>query len=170
MLLILRSILVFKKTTLSETIQQATPSHSFTVHPMEKPKHKPFACIPNSFLLVQLLLFSFLTLNPQSWGVIAQNATSASVRVGVVIDLSIPSGMRARTSIAMAIEDFYIANPNYSTRISFNFKEYHDSIGAASAGTFPNFSYPFLFPFCLVFCTSSILFFCIFIIFLTPII
>lgn len=44
----------------------------------------------------------------------------------------------------MAIEDFYIANPNYSTRISFDFKDYQsDSIGAASAGTFPSFSYLF---------------------------
>ncbi|KAJ4754315.1 glutamate receptor 2.2 [Rhynchospora pubera] len=102
--------------------------------PMEKPTdNKHFACIPKTFVLL-LFLCSSLVLNLQSLGVIAQNATFTSVRVGVVLNFSLPAAMKSRTSLSMAIEDFYAANPNYSTRVSFDFRDsMNDTVAAVSA-------------------------------------
>jgi hypothetical protein len=90
----------------------------------------------------------------------AQNATPASVRVGVVLSLSTLSGKKSRTSLSVAIKDFYAANPNYSTRISFNFIDsMNDSVGAASAGNNPNFSFNLFYPFVFLIFTSALFYF-----------
>lgn len=66
--------------------------------------------------------------------VLARNAT-ISVDVGVILDLGSPEGKRCRTSISMAIDDFYAAHRNYTTRIILHTRDSdRDVVEAASAG------------------------------------
>ncbi|KAJ3695398.1 hypothetical protein LUZ60_000775 [Juncus effusus] len=100
---------------------------------MEKPKDsKHLAC--NPLFLFSFLLFFSSIVDLRGLTVRAQYATPAQVRVGVVLDLSRPAGKRSRTSMSIAIEDFYARNPNFKTRVSFDFRDsMNDTVGAASA-------------------------------------
>ncbi|KAJ3695397.1 hypothetical protein LUZ60_000774 [Juncus effusus] len=102
---------------------------------MEKPKYKHLACNSTSPLFFfSFLLFSSFIVDFRGLTARAQNATSAQERVGVVLDLSLPAGKRSRISMLIAIEDFYAANPNFKTRVSFDFRDsMNDTVGAASA-------------------------------------
>ena len=48
--------------------------------------------------------------------VTAQNS-NRNIPVGVILDLDTLVGKMARTSMAMAVEDFYMVHWNYSTRL-----------------------------------------------------
>ncbi|KAJ3702277.1 hypothetical protein LUZ61_005982 [Rhynchospora tenuis] len=60
----------------------------------------------------------------------------AAASVGVILDLTSELGKGCKTSILLAYDDFYAANPNYTTRVKFIFR---DSMGnalkAANAAT-----------------------------------
>ncbi|XP_072981956.1 glutamate receptor 2.7-like [Typha latifolia] len=65
---------------------------------------------------------------------LAQSTAAVPVRVGVILDFETTTGKRSRTSISMAIEDFYAAHPQYTTRVVLSFRDsHHDIIEAASA-------------------------------------
>lgn len=57
-----------------------------------------------------------------------------AVKVGVVLDLNWTVGRMSKTSIQLALSDFYSANPQYKTSLSLLFKDAGDIVGVASAG------------------------------------
>ncbi|XP_078157752.1 glutamate receptor 2.8-like [Carex rostrata] len=100
---------------------------------MESAKHKHLACIPSSLFPHFFFLFALL-ISRQFSVANAQNATQRTVRVGVVLDLGSMAGKRSKTSISMALEDFYTINGNFSTKIEFEFRDsMNDVVSAASA-------------------------------------
>lgn len=63
------------------------------------------------------------------------DAEVSAVPVGVILDLTSVTGTRFHTSIQMALEDYYSANPNSTTRIELHFRDSSsDAVGAVSAG------------------------------------
>jgi ionotropic glutamate receptor len=86
--------------------------------------------IPHRVLLLLLLPISFA---------IAQNAPTEEVHefhVGVILDLGSMVGKIARTSISLAMEDFYAVHQNYSTKIVLHIRDsMSDDVQAASEGT-----------------------------------
>ena len=57
------------------------------------------------------------------------------VRVGAVLDMQTSEGKRNWASITMAMDDFYAAHGNYSTRVALYLRDSNTSIiGAAAAG------------------------------------
>lgn len=67
----------------------------------------------------------------------AQNTTgkAAEFHVGVILNLGSLVGKVSRTSISLAIEDFYAAHQNYSTKLVLHVRDSMASdIQAASAG------------------------------------
>uniref|UniRef100_A0A0D9VLZ1 Glutamate receptor n=1 Tax=Leersia perrieri TaxID=77586 RepID=A0A0D9VLZ1_9ORYZ len=61
-------------------------------------------------------------------------AAAASVRVGVILNLGSPVGVRRRLGIQMAVEDYYAANPGSATRVELHFRDSAgDVLAAASA-------------------------------------
>ncbi|KAJ3676309.1 hypothetical protein LUZ60_003721 [Juncus effusus] len=85
-------------------------------------------------ILSSPLHFLFLLVFHQIIIVGAQNATPASVPVGVVLDLNSVAGKMSKTSIAMAIEDFYAINENFNTRVVLEYRDsMSDAVTAASA-------------------------------------
>ncbi|KAM0880690.1 hypothetical protein ACQ4PT_033394 [Festuca glaucescens] len=83
--------------------------------------------IPHRVLLLLLLPISFA---------IAQNAPTEEVQefhVGVILDLGSMVGKIARTSISLAMEDFYAVHQNYSTKIVLHIRDsMSDDVQAAS--------------------------------------
>lgn len=70
---------------------------------------------------------------------VAQNANKTGVvdgfPVGVILDLQTMVGKIARTSILMALDDFYAAHTNYSTKIVLHIRDSgSNNVQAASAG------------------------------------
>jgi hypothetical protein len=69
---------------------------------------------------------------------VAQNVTESKVEefhVGVVLDLGTTVGKVAHTSISIAVEDFYVVHPNYTTRIVLHVSDsLSDDVQAASEG------------------------------------
>jgi hypothetical protein len=64
-----------------------------------------------------------------------QTTSSHDIPVGVILDLNTIVGKIGQTSIAMAMEDFYIANKNYSTRLVLHIRDSNgDDFQATSAG------------------------------------
>jgi ionotropic glutamate receptor len=62
-------------------------------------------------------------------------AAAEPVRVGVVLDLASVVGRRWRTSIRMAVEDYYAAHANSTTRVELRFRDSSgDAVAAVSAG------------------------------------
>jgi hypothetical protein len=62
-------------------------------------------------------------------------AAAASVRVGVILNLTSAVGVRRRVGIQMAVEDYYAANPGSATRVELHFRDSAgDVLPAASAG------------------------------------
>ncbi|KAJ4816508.1 glutamate receptor 2.2 [Rhynchospora pubera] len=83
-----------------------------------------FVCIPSSprsyfFVLLSLLVWNQLPV--------------AGVHVGVVLDLGSMSGKRCKTSMSMALEDFYTIHSNYSTRVEFLFTDSMDDVVSAAS-------------------------------------
>ena len=69
---------------------------------------------------------------------VAQNTTGKTdgFHVGVILDLGSPVGKVARTSVLLAVQDFYAAHRNYSTKLVLHVRDSMGSdIKAASAGT-----------------------------------
>lgn len=85
-----------------------------------------------TFLLV--LFLPFLTLSA------AQNVTQSRagiLDVGVIIHLKSLVGKMARTTMLMAMEDFYAAHRNYTTKLVLHIRDSNgDNIQAASQGTY----------------------------------
>ncbi|KAM0837268.1 hypothetical protein ACQ4PT_061779 [Festuca glaucescens] len=68
---------------------------------------------------------------------IAQNTTSKAdeFHVGVILNLGSLVGKVARTSVSLALQDFYAVHPNYSTKLVLHIRDSMASdILAASAG------------------------------------
>ena len=66
--------------------------------------------------------------------VVSQKAP-VSISVGVILDIDEPVGRMSRTSIDLALEDFYASHPNYSSRLQLQFRDSKkDVIVAASEG------------------------------------
>lgn len=65
----------------------------------------------------------------------AAAAAAEAVNVGVILDLASITGKRWRTSITMAVEDYYAAHANSTTRVELHFLDSSgDAVAAASAG------------------------------------
>ncbi|OEL24839.1 hypothetical protein BAE44_0014142 [Dichanthelium oligosanthes] len=83
-------------------------------------------------VILQLLLFLFSLAD-------AQNATKTAVEefhMGVVLDLGTVLCKIALTSISLAMEDFYAAHPNYTTRLTLQVRDsMTNDVQAASAGS-----------------------------------
>ncbi|CAD5181023.1 unnamed protein product [Musa acuminata subsp. malaccensis] len=97
---------------------------------MERFLHLPF--LATSFVF--FCCFSFFA-GHYDFGVLvsAQNST-VPVDVGVILHLRSLPGKRSRTSISMAIEDFYAVHSNYTTRVILQVKDSeNEAIGAAAA-------------------------------------
>lgn len=82
------------------------------------------------------IFFLFLSLT------VAQNITGSgedTLNVGVILHLKSLVGKMARTSILMAVEDFYKAHRNFKTKLVLHIGDSNgDDIQAASEGTFHN--------------------------------
>lgn len=69
---------------------------------------------------------------------VAQNTTTGKAdefHVGVILDLGSLVGKVSRTSISLAVEDFYAVHQNYSTKLVLHFRDSMASdVKAASAG------------------------------------
>lgn len=66
---------------------------------------------------------------------VSDAAAEGTVRVGVIVDPASVAGTRLQTSIQMAVEDYYSAYPNSSTRIELHFRDSSsDAVEAVSAG------------------------------------
>ena len=69
---------------------------------------------------------------------IAQNATTSGADefpVGVILNLESLRGKMARTSLLMALEDFYTVHRNYSPKVVLHIRDSKsNSVEAASAG------------------------------------
>ena len=80
-------------------------------------------------ILFLLLILSFSA---------AQNTAASKAdefHVGVILDLGSLVGKVARTSVLLAVEDFYTAHQNYSTKLVLHIRDSMDSdVQAASAG------------------------------------
>ncbi|RCV11756.1 hypothetical protein SETIT_2G211900v2 [Setaria italica] len=67
----------------------------------------------------------------------AQTITESEVEefhIGVVLDLGTMVGKVSRTSISIAVEDFYAVHPNYTTRLILHIRDsMNDDVQAASA-------------------------------------
>lgn len=62
-------------------------------------------------------------------------AAAETVNVGVILDLASDPGRRWRTSISMAVEDYYATHTNSTTRVDLHFRDSSgDAVAAASAG------------------------------------
>ncbi|RCV08676.1 hypothetical protein SETIT_1G345900v2 [Setaria italica] len=61
-------------------------------------------------------------------------AAAEPVRVGVILDLASVAGRRWRTSIRMAVEDYYAVHANSTTRVELRFRDSSgDAVAAVSA-------------------------------------
>jgi ionotropic glutamate receptor len=66
--------------------------------------------------------------------VTAQNS-NRNIPVGVILDLDTVVGNMARTSLAMAVEDFYMEHRNYSSRLVLYTRDSNqDNVQATLAG------------------------------------
>jgi hypothetical protein len=89
----------------------------------------------HTFRLAVVLLLGLAALIPATSRAQQPSAEAANVTVGLIIDADSPVGRIARTTIPMALDDFYAAFPNASARVRV---VQHDSggdvVAAASAG------------------------------------
>ncbi|KAJ4820655.1 glutamate receptor 2.2 [Rhynchospora pubera] len=86
----------------------------------------------SSSIFLSIFVISFLC------SVISAQAANkkASTSVGVILDLTSESGKGCKTSISLAYEDFYAANPHYTTRVKFIFRDSTgNALKAANAAT-----------------------------------
>jgi len=91
-------------------------------------RHPPFRHV-----VLLLILLGLAALIPATSR--AQQQPLASVTVGLIIDADSPVGRIARTTIPMALDDFYAAFPNASARVRVVQQDSSgDVVAAASAG------------------------------------
>uniref|UniRef100_A0A8R7QDM7 Receptor ligand binding region domain-containing protein n=1 Tax=Triticum urartu TaxID=4572 RepID=A0A8R7QDM7_TRIUA len=78
-------------------------------------------------ILFLLLLIDFAA--------VARNATGEEdgFHVGVILDLGSPVGKVARTSVLLAVQDFYAVHRNYSTKLVLHIRDSMGDVQAASA-------------------------------------
>lgn len=77
------------------------------------------------------LLFNFAAAH------IATGGEHKELHVGVILDLDSLVGKIARTSISLAMEDFYAAHGHYNTRLVLHIRDSKtDDLQAASDGTY----------------------------------
>lgn len=85
--------------------------------------------------LQNVILLLLLTINLA----IAQNTSreeAQELHVGVILDLGSIVGKMARTSVSLAMEDFYAVHRNYSTKLVLHIRDsMSDDVQAASQGT-----------------------------------
>lgn len=68
---------------------------------------------------------------------VATTSKGGEFHVGVILDLGSLVGKVARTSVALAVEDFYSVHPNYSTKLVLHIRDSMGSdVQAASAGIY----------------------------------
>lgn len=80
------------------------------------------------------LLLCFLLLVVCSAQCNAQNGTG-NVDIGVILDFDSYVGKMSKTSIELAVDDFYRAHRNYTTKLVLHFRDSRsDAVEAASAG------------------------------------
>ncbi|CAL9049862.1 unnamed protein product, partial [Musa banksii] len=80
--------------------------------------------------------FAFFASHRASRSLVLAQKSPASVDVGVVLDLGTETGKRSRTSVSMAIDDFYALHGDHATRVVLHVRDSDkDAVGAAAAGT-----------------------------------
>ncbi|URD94547.1 hypothetical protein MUK42_10295 [Musa troglodytarum] len=90
---------------------------------------------PLHSLFLALFFAFFAASHRASRSPVLAQKSPASVDVGVVLDLGTKTGKRSRTSISMAIDDFYALHGDHATRVALHFRDSDkDSVGAAAAG------------------------------------
>ncbi|TVU12247.1 hypothetical protein EJB05_45882, partial [Eragrostis curvula] len=88
------------------------------------------ACAPPAPSLITFVVVVFLLLG----AVPATAAATVPVHVGVILDLATELGKKSLLSLEMALEDFYAAHPNFTTRLSLRVRDSErDVVTAASA-------------------------------------
>ena len=60
------------------------------------------------------------------------------VKVGLIVDAASPVGKIAATTIPMALEDFYAAFPNFTTRVQILMHDSGGDVVAAASAGMPN--------------------------------
>uniref|UniRef100_A0A0D9XDY6 Ionotropic glutamate receptor C-terminal domain-containing protein n=1 Tax=Leersia perrieri TaxID=77586 RepID=A0A0D9XDY6_9ORYZ len=68
-------------------------------------------------VIMIVLLISLVISSSLASSAAAQSASGGSVHIGVILDLGTLVGKIARTSVLLAVDDFYAAHPNYRTRL-----------------------------------------------------
>uniref|UniRef100_A0A453KVY3 Receptor ligand binding region domain-containing protein n=1 Tax=Aegilops tauschii subsp. strangulata TaxID=200361 RepID=A0A453KVY3_AEGTS len=85
--------------------------------------------------LQNVIMLLLLTINLA----VAQNTSreeAQELHVGVILDLGSIVGKMARTSVSLAMEDFYAVHRNYSTKLVLHIRDsMSDDVQAASQGT-----------------------------------
>ncbi|RWV87402.1 hypothetical protein GW17_00050599 [Ensete ventricosum] len=86
--------------------------------------------------LLLAFFFAFFVSHRASRSLVLAQKSTASVDVGVVLDLGTETGKRSRTSISMAIDDFYALHRDHATRVVLHVRDSNkDAVGTAAAGT-----------------------------------
>ncbi|CAD5172797.1 unnamed protein product [Musa acuminata subsp. malaccensis] len=84
--------------------------------------------------LLLAFFFAFFASHRASRSLVLAQKSPASVDVGVVLDLGTETGKRSRTSISMAIDDFYALHGDHATRVVLHVRDSDkDAVGAAAA-------------------------------------
>ncbi|CAD6219170.1 unnamed protein product [Miscanthus lutarioriparius] len=82
---------------------------------------------------VRIIMLLFLAFSYEVALGVTENKVE-KFHVGVVLDLGTPVGKVARTSISIAVEDFYAVHPNYTTRLVLHVRDsMSDDVQAAAA-------------------------------------
>ncbi|CAE6070320.1 unnamed protein product [Arabidopsis arenosa] len=85
-------------------------------------------CIQNSVLLSLLLVLHLLLISncfASSQNGDVDERVRIQVRVGLVLDLGSVEGKIVRSSVSMALSDFYVINSHFKTRVSLSVKNSH---------------------------------------------
>ncbi|XP_010442264.1 PREDICTED: glutamate receptor 1.2-like isoform X2 [Camelina sativa] len=93
-----------------------------------------FCCIKNSVLLSFLLLLFFFIPNCFTWNQNDDDDKWVRVPIGLVLDLGSVEGKIVRSSVSMALSDFYAIHNDYKTRVSLSVRDSHGEplLGLAS--------------------------------------
>ncbi|TVU00673.1 hypothetical protein EJB05_53894, partial [Eragrostis curvula] len=109
-----------------------TSKPAIAVTMARKARAHAHACAPPAPSLITFVVVVFLLLG----AVPATAAATVPVHVGVILDLATELGKKSLLSLEMALEDFYAAHPNFTTRLSLRVRDSErDVVTAASAGT-----------------------------------
>ena len=82
-----------------------------------------------------VLLAAFVPPLVAAGGAAPTTMTTVPVGVGVMLDLATGLGKKSLLSLEMALEDLYVAHPNFTTRVRLHVRDSdRDVVTAASAG------------------------------------